>query len=547
VLFLAMAMLAGCDDQRATGPEHANPDGASLARVLQNGEFEAPCDETMTVALRNADGEVVGEARIWNGETTAYVRLTAQAAWEFTEVRVGGALQPNQFPRTGGVVDPSRFQFGGVVMPASNEVVIEALHLGNPYGVELGDEVLLSIFVRSRPGDGGPTVDAWAEGTAFRTGEHPMYFRYTVRECEGEPPPPTIIPETISAGGSHSCGLTVSGAAYCWGHNGAGQLGDGTITHRTVPVPVSGGHTFSSISTGLNFTVALTAAGVAYAWGVNFNGQLGNDGGGGIYPTPGAVSGDHTFTSVHVGSAHTIALTAEGAAYAWGNNVSGRLGDGTTTNRYAPVPVLGGHTFVSAGAGGGHSVALTSAGTAYAWGTNTLGQLGDGTTTDRHTPVLVSGGHSFASIGAGGGHAFALTAAGAAFTWGGNSSGELGDGTTTQRRTPVPVSGAHTFTSITGGTYHTVALTSVGAAYAWGWNQSGQLGDGTTAQRLTPVPVSGGHTFQSISAGGQHTLAISGVGAAYSWGSGQYGQLGDGTTASARVTPVPVSGGLIFQ
>ncbi|CAN5849142.1 hypothetical protein BH23GEM7_BH23GEM7_08270 [soil metagenome] len=193
VLFLAIAMLAGCDDQRATGPDHANPEGASLARVLQNGEFEDPCDEVMTVALRNAIGEAVGEVRVWNGETTAYVRLTAEAGWEFTEVRVGGALQPNQFPRTGGVVDPSRFQFGGAVMPASNEVVIEALHLGNPYGVELGDEVLLSIFARLRPVDGGSTVDAWAEGTAFRTGEHPMYFRYTVRECEGEPPQPRCV------------------------------------------------------------------------------------------------------------------------------------------------------------------------------------------------------------------------------------------------------------------------------------------------------------------------------------------------------------------
>jgi hypothetical protein len=192
VLFLAMAMLAGCDDQRATGPEHANPDGASLARVLQNGEFEDPCDEVMTVALRNAIGEAVGEVRVWNGETTAYVRLTAQAGWEFTEVRVGGALQPNQFPRMGGVVDPSRFQFGGAVAPTADEVVIEALHLGNAYGVEPGDEVLLSIFARLAPVVGGESVEAWAEGTPFQGGGHPMYFPYTVRECDAGPPPECV-------------------------------------------------------------------------------------------------------------------------------------------------------------------------------------------------------------------------------------------------------------------------------------------------------------------------------------------------------------------
>lgn len=184
LLVLTVAALLGCQDQQITAPE-----GTAFARVLQNGEFEEPCGSPLTVALRDATGTQVGQATVWNGETTAYVRLTAPEGWEFTEVRVDGALQPHQFPRTAGVVDPSRFQFGGAVSPVQSEVVIETMWLGNPHGVEPEDEVLLSAFARVRPEGNGSEISAWAEGIPFQQGQHPMYFRYTVQECEDEPPP----------------------------------------------------------------------------------------------------------------------------------------------------------------------------------------------------------------------------------------------------------------------------------------------------------------------------------------------------------------------
>ncbi|MGI9179088.1 MAG: S8 family peptidase [Longimicrobiaceae bacterium] len=184
LLLLAAAVLAGCRDQQITAPE---PQAPSWARVLQNGEFEEPCGTPGAVALRNAAGEQVGGVSVWNGPTIAYVRLTAPEGWEFTEVRVGGGRQPGQFPQTGGKVNPNRFRFGSVIIPPQQEAVIAALHLGNPYNVQPGDEVLISVFARLRPveADGGE-ITAWGEGTQFRGGEHPMYFRYTVQTC-----PPT--------------------------------------------------------------------------------------------------------------------------------------------------------------------------------------------------------------------------------------------------------------------------------------------------------------------------------------------------------------------
>ncbi|PYO64030.1 MAG: hypothetical protein DMD28_00275 [Gemmatimonadetes bacterium] len=72
--------------------------------------------------------------------------------------------------------------------------------------------------------------------------------------CSGEqgptqPTAPTklvVAPVSVSAGLYHSCGVTPSGATYCWGDNAFGQLGNGTTTSSLTPVAVSGGLTFAA-------------------------------------------------------------------------------------------------------------------------------------------------------------------------------------------------------------------------------------------------------------------------------------------------------------
>ena len=315
-----------------------------------------------------------------------------------------------------------------------------------------------------------------------------------------------------------------------------GKSGTATVTGEILRA--------ETITAGEYHSCGLSTSGAAYCWGSNGNGQLG-DGTVQGRPTPVQVSGGLTFTSIEAGSFHTVALTSTGAAYAWGHNGNGELGDGTATHRAAPVAVSGGHTFASIGAGSNHTVALTSTGAAYGWGYNGEGQLGDGTYTTRRAPVAVSGGLTFTHISAGSSHTVALTSAGAAYAWGYNANGELGDGTNASRTEPVAVSGGRTFTSISAGSNHTAALTSTGAAYTWGYNGIGGLGDGTYTSRNAPVAVSGGLTFTSIAAGGYHTVALSSTGAAYAWGHNGDGELGDGTTTQ-RTAPVAVSGGLTF-
>src|SRR5262249_20650866 len=121
----------------------------------------------------------------------------------------------------------------------------------------------------------------------------------------------------ISAGGNHVCALNSAGAAFCWGKDSSFQLGNGDFNkvNSTTPIPVAGGNTYSAISAGHDHTCALTTSGVAYCWGSNEQGQLGA-----AFPdfesdAPVAVATSTTFSQISSGATHSCALTAAGVAF----------------------------------------------------------------------------------------------------------------------------------------------------------------------------------------------------------------------------------------
>jgi len=375
------------------------------------------------------------------------------------------------------------------------------------------------------------------------------------------PPPKTSAPlqfAAVSAGSSSTCGVTTRGAAYCWGGNTSGALVNGTVNGAsTIPVPVSGGLTFATVSVGESHACAVTTAGTAYCWGANYGGELGN-GTTTSSATPVLVSGGLAFTSVSAGYLHTCGLTTGGTAYCWGTNDYGESGaDTTATVITTPAPVSGGLTFAQVSAGARHTCGVTIRGAAYCWGLNASGELGNGTTTGpqqcslpsgfsspcSRIPVAVADDVSFARVNGGFDVTCAVATNGAAYCWGYNGAGALGNGTTADSPIPAQVSGGLTFATVSPGfgEFHSCGLTTGGAAYCWGDNYSGELGTGTSTSSTTPVLVSGGLTFAQVSAGYRHTCGVTTEGVAYCWGDNYWGALGIGNYTDAP-SPTPVLG-----
>lgn len=182
----------------------------------------------------------------------------------------------------------------------------------------------------------------------------------------------------LTAGGYHTCAMSTGWfPAECWGYNGYGQLGNDSAANSNTPVFVwnlpSG---LTSISAGGYHTCAVTPSGAAQCWGYNGYGELGN-GSLADSPVPTAVTGLSGGTaSVSVGAFHTCALTTSGNVQCWGNNGEGQLGNGGTNNSSTPVTVMGGA--VAVGVGDWHSCAVTAPGGVLCWGYNEYGELGDG-------------------------------------------------------------------------------------------------------------------------------------------------------------------------
>ncbi|MCW1925976.1 choice-of-anchor D domain-containing protein [Luteolibacter arcticus] len=361
----------------------------------------------------------------------------------------------------------------------------------------------------------------------------------------------------------------VGNKVFAWGDNDNGEIGDGTTIDKLRPVPIImtgalASQQVTQVFTSSSRSHAITADGKVYSWGYNADGQIGD--GTKIYRKEpvavnmsGALSGK-VVTTLAISIAHTLALTSEGKVYSWGNNYTGQLGLGDTTDRTTPQLVQGalaGKTITSIAAAFSHSVALASDGTLYAWGSNYNGILGDGTTATRLAPVAMNtastllAGKTVTAITCGYYHNVVLTSDGKVFAWGFNGNGYLGDGTTTERFSPVAVNGSltgKTVTKIVGSNYHHLALTSDNQLHAWGVNLYGNLGDGTNTDRHSPVLVNSsgalaGKTYAQIFAGGGCSMVRTTDGGLFTWGMGLGGQHGNGDESDINLpTAVDMSG-----
>lgn len=338
-----------------------------------------------------------------------------------------------------------------------------------------------------------------------------------------------------------------------FGSNTRGQLGTGTASGgELLPVPASlpPGTRITQVAPGCFHSLALTSTGSVLAWGDNRSGELGNGSTSEFAATPAPVPlpAGVRVRSISGGCSFSLAVSTTGQLLAWGTNSAGQLGNGAVGGLSATpalVHLPPGVRIATVAGGLDHALAVTTSGQVYAWGGNTDGQLGTGAAGPATgTPALVRlpDRVQVRAVTAGERDSLAVTTRGRILGWGTESSGALGNGQGSGfTATPVPalLPPSVRVRSVFAGCFHTLAVTTTGSVLAFGENRDGQLGLGSTGDQLVPARtrLPAGARVVAVGGGCVHSVAVTSRGQMLSWGTGSL--LGNGSTAPSSV-PVPV-------
>ena len=223
----------------------------------------------------------------------------------------------------------------------------------------------------------------------------------------------------VSAGGSHTCGTLGTGALYCWGSDAKGQLGNGagSTSDASYPRRVGTSNGWKSVDAGGEHTCGLSLSGALYCWGSDDDGQIGT-GSAGPPPSPTRI-GTAAWSSVSAGGSHTCAVSGGRTMYCWGDNTSGQIGDGTATDRPTPRKIGATGVWTTVSTGGTHTCAITTGRTMYCWGNNDSRQSVDSSSTTSFTkPQRLVGTASWRLLDAGARHTCGAPTSGRIYCWG---------------------------------------------------------------------------------------------------------------------------------
>ena len=280
---------------------------------------------------------------------------------------------------------------------------------------------------------------------------------------------------------------------------------------------------------------AKTASGEVYAWGNNDSGQLGI-GNTTNQSVPVKINGLTNVQNIDIENGSIYAITKTGDVYAWGNNDSGQLGIGNTTNQSVPVKINGLTNVQNIDIENGSIYAITKTGDVYAWGNNDSGQLGIGNTTNQSVPVKINGLTNVQNIDIENGSIYAITKTGDVYAWGDNIDGKLGIGNNTDQNVPVKINELSNVEDIYSGKDYAYAKTMAGDVYAWGNNRAGKLGIGNNIDQNVPVKINGLKNIEkifNINYGSMYAKSITGE--IYVWGNNCWKELGLGQNSESFI------------
>ena len=235
------------------------------------------------------------------------------------------------------------------------------------------------------------TVEAWGLNNAGQLGNGSTASSDTPVTVQGLSDVVQVAAGGLPGWAGHSVALKSDGTVWTWGYGKHGQLGQGANASNPVPTQVPGLTGIVQIAANGDNTYALKSDGTVYAWGDDGFDQIGNPGAANNQNTPLQVQNLSDVVAITADGTAALAIKADGTVWAWGDNNTGELGDGAVCGKYCVTPVQAvGLTSTAEVAGGYvHSLAETIAGAVYAWGNNSSGQLGNGTLIAATEPTLV--------------------------------------------------------------------------------------------------------------------------------------------------------------
>lgn len=391
--------------------------------------------------------------------------------------------------------------------------------------------------------DQGVESDAGSGGNGGSGGSAGTAGLPAVGGSAGAPAPSAML-AAVSVSMSHSAALSAN-RLFTWGNNQSGELAQGDTVERHVPTEVASDIHFSTVAAGSNaeehgFTCALDEVGAAYCWGANTRGQLGQ-GDRTERHTPVRVPLPVAARSITNDFEHVCALLADASLYCWGRNQEGELGqddrvppsgDDTARDALEPVAVPGTDwSFVDTG--DGHTCGIRFDGSLWCWGRNTQHQLGPSTEEQVRHPIQVGTDTDWLRVDSGQEAAVALKQDHSLWVWGTNTGSDSDDGyplglDADVLATPTRLGTATDWVGVSTCVFHSCAVNRAEELWCWGRNMEGQLGTGDTMIRKQPTLVATAITDVDVS--WFTTCALARGGGLACTGSNDHGQLGTGDT-----------------